>query len=337
MDSAASSTGQDHLAWRRWLLLMAATIAMTMLAAFAFVVLVDPFSTGRMTAVERIDYVSGNRVYDSVARVRDQRFDAAVIGTSVAVRISPEALSQATGRHFAMLGIEGVWPQEHVYLMRQFDHAHLGAVFTVVLDDLWCSSTLGQGYSLPRWLFDGSDAEYLTRVLSSYSVRVAWRRLLAMSGYATGLRPDGYDPRPWAPPARERMRREMETMSQPVNDVAADAPFPYLSDLQQALDAIDRKAIVLMAFTPVFAKHLPVPGSKADARVRACKARAQAIADARPGSRMLDLRVDGPKARDIDNFVDPMHYKDPIARDIEVAVGQSLNDMLRERGAPPRS
>ena len=86
---------------------------------------------------------------------------------------------------------------------------------------------------------------------------------------------------------------------------------------------------MLLVFTPVYWNQLPVPGSAADRRMAACKARAAAVARSRPRGDLVDLRVDGPKVHDRANFFDATHYREPIARDIEAAVAERLNALSK--------
>jgi len=327
-----SISASDHTsaaAWRLWLLQFVGVTAATTLVLLAFIVLLDPFSTGRLTPLDRIDYVTNNRLYNNVARVRDPRFDAAIFGNSHAVRIATPELDRATGRRFAMLAIEGTWPDEHLSLLQTFDRLHRAAVIVVVLDDQWCSPTREKGYVLPQWLYQRETSAYLAHILSPFSLRIAWQRLLVLTGLAIGQRPDGYDPAPWMPWNRAQLQQRMQAMPLPVEAADATAPFPYLDRLKTSLAQLDPHASVLLVFTPVYARYLPLPGSRADARLSACKARAAAIASARPRTGSLDLRVDGLKVRDAANFGDETHFDAPIARDVEAAIAQRIEALLK--------
>lgn len=319
----------EALAWRRWLLVLVGMTAAVTLLLLGLIVVIDPYSTGRLTFIKRLDFVTGNRLYDSAARVRDPSFNSAIIGNSHGVRISSVALDQSTGRHFVTLAIEGTWPYEHTFLMRAFERHHRAPTFVAVLDETWCSPTPEKAYVVPRWLHEGSNLTYLSNILSPFSARMAWRRLLIMSGRAAGQPPNGYDPRPWMPAGRDRMRHYMETMAPPTEGPDVNAPMPFFDELQRTLGSLGTDANILFVYTPVFAKQLPAPGSRAEARLNACKARANAIVRSRPRTALLDLMVYGPKVADIDNFTDITHFRGPLAQDVDAAIGQRLNEMLR--------
>jgi hypothetical protein len=72
---------------------------------------------------------------------------------------------------------------------------------------------------------------------------------------------------------------------------------------------------------------LPAPGSPAEKRLEACKTRARAIAQSRPGTAFLDLQVDGPIARDPGNFADANHFRDKILPEIEPLIVRAAGEI----------
>ena len=296
--STSNSDQTEALAWSRWLLLLVTCGVIGSIAALAFVVAVDPFSTGRMTPIDRIDYVTNNRLYGDLARVRNPSFDAAIFGNSHALRIVPEQLNHATGRRFAMLGIEGTRLDQQIFLMHQFYKRRRDPVMIVVLDDFSCAAEVEPEPMAPRWLYDGSTFEYLSRILSPFSVRESIRRVLILFGLTAGVAPDGYDPTPWQPWGRDQMARDLITMSPPTEGPPANAPLPYLDELERTMREVGPLSTVLLVFGPVYVKHLPVPGSNAVERLTACKERAAAIARTVPHAGLLDLYVKLPGTED---------------------------------------
>ena len=57
---------------------------------------------------------------------------------------------------------------------------------------------------------------------------------------------------------------------------------------------------------------------------RACKAALARLVAGRPNSNFLDFRVDDPVTRDQKNFLDPIHYRAPVARLMEQRIAESL-------------
>lgn len=313
--------------WRRWLMIFLLTFVVGGAATLGFVVILDPYSTGRLTPFDRIDVALKNRLYANAGRVRDQRFDAAIVGNSHAVRLDPARLSPAADRKFVLLAIEGTYPREHHFLIRMFQRHHRNAGYVLVLDELSCRPTTEtpKSYEVPRWLYDGSTFGYLSRVLSPASLRAAIMRARILLGQrGDAMDANGYDPQPWQRAdliiLHERMlKQERPTASDPVN-----APLPLLDELATLSREFDPQTRLLLVFTPVYRGVLPVPGSAADARVQACKAKAKEIAASRPRSGFLDLRVDNAAAGNPDNFIDGTHYIDEIARDVEKKIAEQF-------------
>jgi len=317
------------------LLLIAVTTATSTLVLLAFVVLVDPFSVGRLTPLARVDIVSANRIYANAGRIRDPRFDAAVFGNSHAVRIHPERLGNATGRRFVTLAINAMDPSDQALSMKAFDRAHSdqALVFVVVLDDFWCAEAplKNPEYRLPRWLYGDSTLAYVGGVLSPEAVRGSFRRLKILAGYGSdAARPDGYQP---GESAQVRISGQLRGMQRPTDAANPQMPFPVLDQVERTLAQLRPEGAVLLVFTPAYAPYMQL-GTKAAERLSACKARARAIAQVRPRTALLDLRVDGPKARNEANFIDATHYGDGLARDVEAAMAERLNALLSASGRP---
>jgi hypothetical protein len=131
------------------------------------------------------------------------------------------------------------------------------------------------------------------------------------------------------------MRHQMEVMARPFAAPAPDAPFPFFDSLAQAVNQLGADTRLLLVFPPVHISALPVPGSPAEARLRACKARAQHIVSTRPRSGLFDLLVDGPLARDINRFIDRTHYNDATAREIEPMIGAAARERYGPNVAEP--
>ncbi len=328
--SISNSEEADRAIWRRWIVGFVSTWAFISLMLLAIVVVFDPFSTGRLTPITRIDFV-GDKHYADAARIRVLSFEGAIFGNSHVLRIDPENLTRLTGRRFVSLALEATGPQEHMFLMRMFDRERRVGSYVLILgmDDLTCMPKKlpdQPGGLIPQWLYDGSDFTYLSHILSTYALRMTIRRITILLGWQGGEPPDGYV---FEPTIKLNPGRLLEVFArpQPADAPPPDAPFPYLDDLEQTVKSLNRDDVVLLVFMPVYWNQLPVAGSQADARMAACKARADAIARLLPRGAMLDLRIDGPKVRDRANFFDPTHYKDEITRDIEAAIAQRINSL----------
>jgi hypothetical protein len=190
---ASSGTEPDRAkltdrVWRRFALAYLGAFAGVIGAVYAFIILVDPYDSGRFPslglhgqfdrlqrggnskaggppralstevlyqgiaarAFERILRVDGipQRI-DNVALGRSARFNAAIFGNSHGQLFSPRRLSQATGLDFVQLTVPGANVREQLATMRWFLRHHpRPGALVLALDERWCVTDL----ALPlRW------------------------------------------------------------------------------------------------------------------------------------------------------------------------------------------
>jgi hypothetical protein len=318
--------------WRRWLVVFLATLAASFAGVLAAVVVLDPYSTGRLTPIRRVDIAIPTRPFNVAGLARDQRFNAAVLGNSHGLSIEPEILNEATGARFVQLWVYGQLAPDTMFLLDVFDRLHRPQkpTLVVVLDFVWCDAERGRSVNteLPRWLYEGSDLDYLRQLPSPLAVMGALRRLLILAGLAAPAgRADGFVPDQWNPGNRAVFRREMEGMKRPTDIPDMGKPYPYLDDLAEHLAKLDVDSPVVLIFPPVYIDALPVPNSAAEAKIDECKDRARRIAQLRPRTGFVDLQIDGPLARDISNFVDARHVDGRAVGELNSAVLEALRDL----------
>ncbi len=323
-------------AWKRWLGKFLTTLSLAAAAILASIVLLDPYSTGRLSPITRVDITVGRRLFENAARVRDLRFDAAIFGNSHAYRLEPARLDRATGRHFVQLAISMTYPNEHMFLMRQFDlrRRERDILLVLVLDHLWCAEDHdhGERVEVPRWLYAASDFEYVRHLFTPLAFRGALRRLLIFAGLADQAgHIDGYETEPWIPHDVARRRAAMSAMVRPAAAPDPGVPFPFIDELDREMAGFDPRASILLMFPPVHVGFLPRPRSRAEARFEVCKARIRKIAGERPRTAYLDLRIDGPIARDVMRFGDPTHYDEATAREITSEIASAIRSITAAR------
>lgn len=128
--------------WRMWLWSLVLSLVVGAGLLFVFVVVVDPFATGRFALTPRIDIATSEMNFMKPGVVRDPQFDSAVFGNSTAMRLDPQRLSNATGRHFVQLALAALGPEGQLVLARSFARYHHDrpSLLIFVLDDYWCRS-----------------------------------------------------------------------------------------------------------------------------------------------------------------------------------------------------
>jgi hypothetical protein len=287
------------------------------------VVLLDPYATGRITPFAHLNVTTSVRMFAHAGRVRNPAFDAAITGNSRGFGLESGRLSHATGRHFVHLTLEAAFPADQMRMMELFARRHAGTapmLLQVVDAENWCEPLRGRtSYDMPWWVFEGSNLSYVQRILTVDSLGAAVRRAQIALGLAGDVRrADGYEL--WVPKNTPELRQKMIATPPPTGGVSADAPFSSLDDLAAALARLDARSPVILFMPPVYAGALPVAGSAADTRLKACKARLQRIAAQRPNTAFVDTRVERPQTRDPNNFIDATHYLDPVALPAEADV-----------------
>lgn len=294
---------------------------------YAFLLVVDPWDTGRFPTPMPPGVADIERRTATVSRGRDPRFNAAIFGNSRTFSLDPEKISKATGYSFVSLGTPGAGPQEEMEVTRYFLRFHPApdaVVFSI--DERWCSHdpSMPMIMPFPFWLYHG-NAEYLANVLSTRSFNAARTRIRLALGHETPTDPRGYldyeAGKVWNfhPPAAV----EPAVAAAPAA-VQANTSFPALEALDGLLAELPPQTRFMIMMPPAYQAFLPRPGTQEAADLAACKA-GVARRLGRQGIALLDYMVDGPIARDPQNFMDMVHYRAPVARILEDGIIAAFN------------
>jgi len=325
-DAVGSSAAADVLASRQWLRTFLTVAAAGFFGAAAFIVAADPYDTGRLALLRVGGVVDERPAFASASRSRDPGFDAAVIGNSHAELLDPERLSNLTGWKFVQLSVSGTSVAEQEATARSFLGHHEGKPVTAlfVLDDYWCAPQPPEGaFPFPFWLY-GNVWSYLANVISVDGFSKAWSRVELALRLKMPTRRDGY--------ANYELTKQWDAAAAALR-VAGIPPWES-SDIGAALPGIDvlrdlsglasSGSHFILLWTPVHANALPAPGSPAERRFDECKRGFAALALAHPFMTIIDWRVRGHVASNVQNFWDKTHYRGAVARDLEVAVAGAL-------------
>ncbi len=301
----------------------AGTAALACLAVAATLLLLDPYDTGRLTPLVKPGVPETAPRMASASRVRDTRFNAAIIGNSTIQLVSPERLKGLTGLDFVQLAIPGTGPMEQVLLTERLFSIRGSGIRTLVvgLDDTWCDATKENRAAnpFPFWLHEKSDLLYAASLFRWTSLEFLPGRILVLTGKKRSARQDGY----WdfaliKPEARP-------------GDAAKPAmTAPAVPGTGAAVSAIRRIAAAAPAGTRLILVHPPVHLTEAVAAdlpqrriVESCKA-ALAAAIGRPGVAVQDFWIDDESTRNAALFFDATHYRRPLAERIERGIAAAL-------------
>jgi hypothetical protein len=320
----------DTAAWRGFVARFLAVFVAVLAVTLAFVLLIDPYDSGRFPSVGITGVSDTNQRTEYVSLGRSDKFNAAIFGNSHGQLLDPGRLSQATGSSFVQLSIPGSFAPEQLAMMHWFigHHAQIGAL-VLAADERWCSEDPQPWRWFPFWLYGDSDLQYLANSLNSRSAGAAFRRIEHAMGLLQPSDPRGYDDYERRRPADYRFDFP------PVPPPPAPAPvdlgvraFPAIDRLAAELAAAPAEMSLVVVFPPVYIAVLP-SDAKSLAVLKQCKARFARLAAATPRGGFLDYLIDSPLARDKASFQDIDHYRAPVARMIEQEIAGVL------KGASP--
>jgi hypothetical protein len=157
--------------------------------------------------------------------------------------------------------------------------------------------------------------------LSSVAIRRVKRPIFVLSRNAAPA--DGYeeDHPYWRKPLDVAT---VEAIKPPTTAEPLDAPMPFVERFRELAVSLPNQLRVIVAFQPTFANAIPVEGSDAEKRLTMCKRTLASLLNRRPNSAFLDLQLNTPSTRNAANFLDGAHYRDPIAREVELAISRAI-------------
>jgi hypothetical protein len=327
--------------WARWLGTFVAILAGLFVACYAFVVLIDPFSTGRFALTQRIDRVPHDSWFwfAKAGLIRDAQFDAILLGSSVAGTLDPVHIGEIAGRNILQAALYGAFPHNLLTVSRAFDRHHAGKqpLRVITLEHHWCVDTVQRVDhrsswlpEFPSWVYESPDYEYLMRIYSNFALDTAVTRL----GIWLGLRDHSIPANGFAPilPVNfdaAAVVAKLLALKPTIDAPSPTAPFPHLDAWASHLASLDAGAPVLLVFVPAFVNALPPAGTPAAKRLAACKSRIDAIAKQRPNTAFLDLHGDNEFASAVTDYVDEYHFRGVTCRRVEAEIGKAVLKLLR--------
>jgi hypothetical protein len=296
--------------------------AITLAIIFVPVILLDPYGTGRFTPIQRTDIATADNNYANPARIRDPRFNAAIIGNSRSMRLAPHRLNQQTELSFVTLAMPGLDPQTQITVADAFIRARRGEKLTLVwgLGDEWCRSHHDL-IPFPRWLYEPSQVLYLANLVNTAAIRTALRRARILLGFRRPLGTlDGYEPdHPfWN---RKTDPTVLLATSPSTEGEPVEADMPFIRQLGRFVSDLNDKVTLVLVFHPIYERYMPIPGGSADQRLRRCKSEIDRFASR---SSFIDMQARPELASRVESFLDAGHYKDDIAIEVEQAIASRL-------------
>ncbi|WP_376986798.1 hypothetical protein [Bosea sp. R86505] len=320
--------------WAGFARAFAVTALAALLGTLTLAWMLDPYDTGN-TPLSLRDGVrpQGPRTA-AASRGRDPAFQGAIFGNSHVQLLSPERLQAATGIPFVSLIAPASGPKEGLVLIDWYlRHRREPARAVIVgIDDLWCTAdpAMPNAKPFPFWLYSRDRAEYLVGLLRFDVLEEFQRRIVYLvTGRGERARPDGYwdyEPNIGMGYDRDPAKRMELEQPGPSGGGNASGPFPAVQALEALMQAAADTPLILLR-PPVYRSLLPVPGSAEAAAEAGCRGAFAALAARRPLTTLIDWRRDRPELHDPNQFFDRSHYRQPIARLIEVDIAAALKAM----------
>ena len=326
---SAALTAANVRGWRLFIVRFGVSLIAFSTTVYLLLLLVDPYDSGRLFHYQVLGVMDEDPRTANVSRGRDPAFDSAIIGNSRGQMLDPQLLSRETGLRFVQLTVPGTGPREQIAVLRWFvrHHRQIGAII-IVVDPIWCTQdpTPPLEIPFPFWLYGDETPEYLKNLFRMQALNRTWQRMLLWLGLRERGRADGYWNyelgRTWAfrPPLPPRFEPAALPAKTP------EIPFPGIERLRADLTDLHSTATLILLMPPTFYLSLPASGDPTAGQIAQCKG---ALADlaARSHGAFVDFNVDGEIARDPENFMDPIHYRAPIARMMIMSVAAALRSL----------
>lgn len=329
LERHTSTSERNKPDWRRFARLFILMLLGELAAIFAFLLLIDPYDSGRFPTP--MPSGTSDDLADTavVSRGRDPRFNAAIVGNSHVILLDPHRLGAASGASFVQLAVLGAGPPHQAAIIRWFARNHAAVAALVIgIDPIACARDAASRAidRVPFWLY-GSDLDYVLRIMSTRSVGRGLRRLMMALGWIPPTDAAGYvdyevtRAASQAPPTVNRAPIDLSPAR------LSDVTFPGLDLIESSLESLPNDTRVVFLMPPFHISALPETDTRGWRELRTCKFELEQRIARHAKWRYLDFLLDTVETRDPRNFLDTDHYRGVIARRIETALAETLRSV----------
>src|SRR5215475_8138172 len=107
----------DDDAWRGFAARFLAAFVAVLVLTLAFVILIDPYDSGRFPSLGIVGVSDTNQRTEYVSLGRSDKFNAAIFSDSHGQLLDPDRLTRATGLSFVQLSVPGANAPEQLAVM----------------------------------------------------------------------------------------------------------------------------------------------------------------------------------------------------------------------------
>ncbi|MDT7950335.1 MAG: hypothetical protein RQ966_02420 [Acetobacteraceae bacterium] len=288
---------------------------------YGFVAIVDPWDTLPLSPPLPRVPISTNARYSFPALARSARFDSVILGDSTARLLQPAVLDPGLHARVVNLAMNAATAYEQSQMLTVFLRAHPQPKWVILsIDQSWCSGSVVRftPRSFPAWMYRRNLWPAYREILTPYAVQEAanqfavmmgWKkRRYGLDGYTSFVPPDSaYDPA-----RRDALFRQLHVDNDPA-PAGFEPALPAMPILDAMLHGIPAATRVILFFPPLSAEVQGAPGSVAAAYWSACK-RDVTLRGRERGALVLDFNRASDITADRNNYWDPVHYRQAIAR-----------------------
>ncbi|MFT4563509.1 MAG: hypothetical protein ACI9BW_003265 [Gammaproteobacteria bacterium] len=324
---------------RSFILSILLIFAFLVLAVYALIVLVDPYSNIAFSLPLDRAPISTNQRFAYPTIARDQRYDSAVIGSSTMRLLNPDRLDRMLDANFANLAMNSATAYEQMRMHALFSLHHPQTKYLIIgIDDSWCKRE--QHYEkftfreFPEWMFDENPWNDLLYMFNDKALENTVRLLELIgdqrepkyekNGYRDFTGGFGiYDPtaieKRFYPKGRTSARGPGQLAPSNLRPDWRFATHSLLASML-ALEATSPKHTALV-FAPMHAAYL----ARAEGLYRECKDRIVKLGRTH-GVRIIDFMIESDITKLDDNYWDPLHYRSAVAEIIEADIANELKE-----------
>ena len=345
MQNSFTFSSKTAMSWSRYLRTLLLTTLISVLLAYAWILLVDPYDNVWFSPPLERKVVGGNQRFTYPALARSPRFDSLILGTSSIRLLNPQELDPSLRAAFANLAMDAATPYEQSRILTLFVRHHRRIRYVLhSIDDLWCNP-FHHHHQLterpfPEWMYDDNSWNDLLYLFNSTTLKKAWRQFRnllglrkstrANNGYAVFVPPESeYDLKKVQSKIYGDTQPHLKPAVRPLQQITSEErsswTFPNLSLLQTMLESLPAETTKALILPPYHQIRLPAPDSVTAAQLEECKTRIVRLAQGVPNTILIDFMFRSSIAVEDENFWDPEHHRVGIA----TIIGESIVDALK--------
>jgi hypothetical protein len=329
--------------WHRFIAVLIAFTALLLIAAAAFVAVIDPYDSLAFSPHWTRHRVTSSGRYIFPGLIRHRDLDSAVFGTSTIMMLRPEELNRTLGGRFANLAISAGTAWEQTQLMRFFASHAREPIRTIIvgIDQVWCEPSQATArlteHPFPIWEYDDNPWNDYANLLNTRAIAHAAMQLAMIAGLRRPPYPDdGYLHFMPDDQSYDLDRARQHIYASPNQPRAADLVlpdpgprpadwiYPDLALLGGALDRFPKESRIILMVMPA---HLArFADTKNWATQVYCKAAAVELARQRTNVTVVDFMLPDRLTRDDSAYWDSVHFRIGRVPELVEALGSVVKN-----------